>query len=73
MALQHFGPWPLCQLLNPTHTGLLGRGISLSRGRYLHTEEHKQNKRTNIHAVSGIRTHDPSVGASKDGTLHLAT
>jgi hypothetical protein len=26
--------------------GLLGRGISPSQGRYLHTEQHKQNKRT---------------------------
>jgi hypothetical protein len=34
--------------------GLLGRGISPSQGRYLHTE---QNNR--IHALSGIRTHDP--------------
>jgi hypothetical protein len=25
---------------------LLGRGISPSQGRYLHTEQHKQNKRT---------------------------
>jgi hypothetical protein len=28
--------------------GLLGRGISPSQGRYLHTEQHKQNKRTQI-------------------------
>jgi hypothetical protein len=26
--------------------GLLGRGISSLQGRYLHTEQHKQNKRT---------------------------
>jgi hypothetical protein len=26
--------------------GLLGRGISPSQGRYLHTEQYKQNKRT---------------------------
>jgi hypothetical protein len=26
--------------------GLLGRGISLSEGRYLHTGQHKQNKNT---------------------------
>jgi hypothetical protein len=35
------------QFLNPyTVGGLLGRGISPSQGRYLHTEQHKQNKRT---------------------------
>jgi hypothetical protein len=26
--------------------GLLERGIGTSQGRYLHTEQHKQNKRT---------------------------
>jgi hypothetical protein len=39
--------------------GLLGQCISPSRGRYLHTD---------IHASSGIRTHDPSVQASEDGS-----
>jgi hypothetical protein len=28
--------------------GLFGRGISPSQGRYPHTEQHKQNKRTQI-------------------------
>jgi hypothetical protein len=46
--------------------GLLGRGIRLSQGRYLHTEQHKQNKRTDIHASSGIRTHDPNVRAGEE-------
>jgi hypothetical protein len=36
--------------------GLLGRGISQSQGRHLHTD---------IHAFSGIRTHDPSVRAGE--------
>jgi hypothetical protein len=46
--------------------GLLGRSISPSQGRYLHTEQHKHriNAHTNIHALSGIRTHDPSVRAA---------
>jgi hypothetical protein len=38
--------------------GLLGRGISPSQGRYL--------TQTDIHALSGTRTHDPSVRAGKD-------
>jgi hypothetical protein len=49
MALQPFvGPWPLFQFLDlfTQKIGLLGRGISPSQGRYLHTEQHKQNKRT---------------------------
>jgi hypothetical protein len=39
MALQPFvGPWPLFQLLDLLQSvGLLGQGISPSRGRYLHT------------------------------------
>jgi hypothetical protein len=39
--------------------GLLGRWINPSQGRYLHTD---------IHASSGIRTHDPSVRASEDSS-----
>jgi hypothetical protein len=49
MALQPFvGLWPLFQILDlfTQSVGLLGRGISPSQGRYLHTELHKQNKRT---------------------------
>jgi hypothetical protein len=49
MALQSFvGPWPLFSflILYAQPVGLLGRGISQSQGRYLHTEQHKQNKRT---------------------------
>jgi hypothetical protein len=42
--------------------GLLGRGISPSRGRYLHTGQHKHNKgHTYINTLSGIGTHEPSV------------
>jgi hypothetical protein len=47
--------------------GLLGRVISPSQGRYLHTQQHKHriNAHTDIYALSGIRTHDPSVRASE--------
>jgi hypothetical protein len=38
--------------------GLLGQGIGPSQGRYL--------TQTDIHALSGIRTHDSSVQASED-------
>jgi hypothetical protein len=46
---------------------LLGRMISPSQGRYLHTGQHKHiiNSHTDIHALSGIRTHDPNVRASE--------
>jgi hypothetical protein len=44
--------------------------ISPSQSRYLHTGQHKHriNAHTNIHALSGIRTHDPSVQASEDSS-----
>jgi hypothetical protein len=47
-------------LIYTQSVGLLGRGISPSQGRYLHTEQHKHR---DIHALSGIRAHDPSVRA----------
>jgi hypothetical protein len=50
--------------------GLLERGISPLQGRYLHTGQHKHriNAHTDIHALSGNRTHDPSVRASEDSS-----
>jgi hypothetical protein len=48
--------------------GLLGRGISPSQGRYLHREQHKHriNAHTDMHALSGIRTHDPTSRESEE-------
>jgi hypothetical protein len=71
MALQPFaGPWPLFKFLNPykQSVGLVGRGMSASQGRYLHTGQykHKMNSYTDIYASSGIRNHDPSVPAGED-------
>jgi hypothetical protein len=40
--------------------GLRGRVISPSQGLYLHRITQHRMTRTNIHALSGIRTHDPS-------------
>jgi hypothetical protein len=56
-------------LIYTQSTRLLGRGISPSQGRYLHTEQRKQrvNAHTDIHSSSGIRTHDTSVWAGEDG------
>jgi hypothetical protein len=51
--------------------GLVGRGISMSQGRYLHTEQHKHRIKaysTDSHVLSGIRSHDPSVRAGEDGS-----
>jgi hypothetical protein len=45
--------------------GLLRRGISPSQGRYL-----TNTRNTEIHALSGIRTHDPSVRAGEDISCH---
>jgi hypothetical protein len=49
--------------------GLLGRGISPSQGRYLHMEQHKHRinaHNTDVHALSVIRTHDPSIRVIED-------
>jgi hypothetical protein len=78
MALQPFvGPWPLIhfRIFFTRMVGLLGRVIGPSQGRYLHRGQHKHrlNAHTDIHALSGIRIHDPSVRASEDSSsLDLA-
>jgi hypothetical protein len=70
MVLQPFvGPWPILQFRNHFYTvGLLGRVISPSQVRYLHTGQHKHRiyAHTDIHALSAIRTHDLSVRPSED-------
>jgi hypothetical protein len=76
MALPaHSGPRPLIEFRNLSSqtVGLLGRVISPSQGRCLNTGQHKHkiNAYTHtpiIHAVNGIRTHDPSVRASGDSS-----
>jgi hypothetical protein len=57
----------MTQVIFSQTVGLLGRVINPSQGRYLHTGQHKHriNAHTNIHALSGIRTHDPSVQTSE--------
>jgi hypothetical protein len=46
--------------------GLLGRVISLSQSLYLNTE--KRTHISNIHALIGIRNHDPSFRVSEDSS-----
>jgi hypothetical protein len=51
--------------------GLLGRVIGPSQGLYLntgHTNTEKRTETPNIHARSGIRTHDQSVRTSEDSS-----
>jgi hypothetical protein len=45
--------------------GLLGRVISPSQGLYLHRTTQNRKTRTDIHALSGIRNHDPSIWVIK--------
>jgi hypothetical protein len=74
MALPaHSGVSPLTRSRNHISqtAGLLGRVISPSQGRYINTEQHKHriNAYThtpNIHALSWIRTHDPSARSRED-------
>jgi hypothetical protein len=74
MALQPFvGHWPLFQFLDP----ILSRydpldGGSACRKASTYTQKiikHRINAhKTDMHALSGIRTHDPSVRASEDSS-----
>jgi hypothetical protein len=45
--------------------GLRRRVISPSQGLYLHRTTQHRKTRTNIHALSGIRTHDPGKQPAK--------
>jgi hypothetical protein len=73
MALHPFvGPWNLLQFRNlftPT-VGLLGGG-SARRNAATYTEDNKntEQKQTNIHVLSGIRIHDPSVRGSENSSF----
>jgi hypothetical protein len=68
----YVGPWPLLQCRN--HFWTVGRtpwtsDQLVARPLPKHRRAKTQNKQIytpNIHAVSGIRTHDPSVRASED-------
>jgi hypothetical protein len=55
--------------------GLLGRVISPSQGLYLNTGQHKRriNAYTHqtIHALCGIRTHEPGFRASEDSSCFI--
>jgi hypothetical protein len=52
--------------MNHVHSvGFLGRVISSSQGLYLHRTTQHRKTRTNIHALSGIRTRDPVYGRSR--------
>jgi hypothetical protein len=71
MALQSFfGSLTLPKFRNLFYT--VGRtpwmGISPSQGRYLHRTTNRINAHTDIHVLSGIRTHNPSVWASENSS-----
>jgi hypothetical protein len=66
------GPYLICSfvIIFIQSVGLLGWVISPSQGLYLNTWHHKHriNAYTDIYALNGIRTHDPSVRASEDSS-----
>jgi hypothetical protein len=66
-ALHPFGPWQLFSFLILYR---VGRTSWTVQSRYLHTEQYKQriNSHTDIHASSGIRTHNFSVWAGEDSS-----
>jgi hypothetical protein len=70
MALQPFaGPWHLLRFRHNFYTDDMTPWTGdqlIAKPRYLHTGLHKHriNGHTDIHALCGIRTYDPSVRAS---------
>jgi hypothetical protein len=74
MALQPFiGLWPLFQFRNLFYVeGRTPWTNDQPVARPLPTQRtiQTQNKRTDIHALSGVRTHDPSVPANEDSSCH---
>jgi hypothetical protein len=60
------GPWPIFY----TTLGLLEWVINMSQGRYLYMwwHKHRISAYTDIHTLSGIRTHDPSIRVSEDSS-----
>jgi hypothetical protein len=44
--------------------GLPGRGISQTQGLYLYSTAQNRKTIINIHALSGIRTHEPRIHAA---------
>jgi hypothetical protein len=52
--------------------GLSGRGISLTQGLYIYRTAQHKKARTNILALSGIRTPDPSIKAAMTHALDRA-
>jgi hypothetical protein len=69
-ALQPFvGPWPLFQFLDPIHNRSSNWTADQPVARPLpvhRTKTRKNAHNTDIHALSGIRTHDPCFRASED-------
>jgi hypothetical protein len=47
--------------------------VSPSQGLYLYTGQHYTEHNTDIHGLSGIRTHDPGARASEDSSYYDAT
>jgi hypothetical protein len=77
MALQPFvGPWPLLQFRDLFYTDSRTPLTSYQPvARPLpNTGQHKHriNAHTDIHALGGIRTHDPSVRESEDNSCFMS-
>jgi hypothetical protein len=70
MALQPL--WTLPAFLIYTQSvGILGRGsVRRKAATYTQSNTNTEERHTDTHALSGIRTHDPSVRAAEDGSCH---
>jgi hypothetical protein len=72
MALQPFAEhWPHFQFLNPIHSryeSLDGGPAHRKAATYIQKNINTEETHKDIHALSGIQTHDPSVQASEDSS-----
>jgi hypothetical protein len=71
-ALQPFvGPWSIFQVRNPLHSqydSLDGGSARRKAATYTQDSINTEQTYSDIHVLSGIRTHDPSVSADEDSS-----
>jgi hypothetical protein len=71
MVVEPFEPRPLFQILKPIHSrqdSMDGESARRKVATFSQNHTNTGYTHTHIHASSGIRTHDPSVGAGEDGS-----
>jgi hypothetical protein len=72
VTLQPFvGPWPLFQFLHHLHSryvSLNGGSARRKSATYIQNKTKREQTHRDIHASSGVRTHDPSIWADENSS-----